>query len=377
MSSRKPAVAVLLCIAAALVAGPYAVRTTARAGDADTAVARSLVDSGRDAFAKKRYDEALALFEKALAERPDYGDAAYWQGQTFEKIGRPSDALAAYRVFLEIHAARSEPSREDAALAAKVEKLVEKLAAAERELDALNARFVERVLAFAEARVETDPRLAREAVDTALRVAPESEAALALRDTLGGGADEGGEAGLGTPPAGPFARFALEPWHDLIAKKSMGTSFARYEDGAMLVDTQGGSVSKCVDRIRTGPRFVYEADFRVLEVHADTWLVGLAFAHDGQHFYAAFTQAPQAVLTRNDLGGGLQELDHHPMKPLALNRWHRLALRVDGAKLSVWLDGEVVLNVTVDDPNDLQGELGIFQQRCKAQYRLLRAAVMK
>ncbi len=44
----------------------------------------------------KRFDEALASYEQALAMRPDYAEALSHRGATLHELRRFKDALASY-----------------------------------------------------------------------------------------------------------------------------------------------------------------------------------------------------------------------------------------------------------------------------------------
>jgi tetratricopeptide (TPR) repeat protein len=345
----------------------------------DDAVAKALFDSGKDAFAKRRYEDAVALFRRALAESGERLEAAYWQAQAHEKLGQTKDALAAYREFLALHKGATSLGQADkahAALARKAEQAVEKLGAAERELDALNSGAVAKLLDFARARREVHPALARDALRRVLVLDPEHPEAAQLLSELGGPGSA--EAPVGTPPPGPFERLAKGPWQDCIADRTFGTKSATYAGGLMTVDTKSGSILVPVERLRTGERFVAEADFRVTEAHETSWLVGFAVGWGKPEFYSTFAQRGQVVINRGHAQRGpVEDVDTHPMKPLDPRRWHRLGVRVEGRAMVVWFNGEVVVRTEVSDAQALQGDLALFVQRCKAEFRLLRVAPLE
>ena len=324
----------------------------------EDAVARSLFDSGKAALSKKKYDEAIRFFQKALDESDLLIEASYWEAQAHEKLKQSSAALTAYRRFLSGYTekqALAEVTKTETALEAKAKKRVEKLAAGERALDALQKTFVDKLMLFAVANENDDPGVARDALRHILSIDPDHADARDKWTALGGKDDEGGVAEAGPPPPGPFARLKTKPWHDLIARKSLGTKNSVYRDGTMFVDTKGGKVMTPVERIRTGSRYVVDLDFRVLEEHETTWLTGVVVGWEGEEFYGAFTQRGQVVINRGDARTGPQEdVDFHPMKPIDPKRWHRLSLRVEGNTLVVWFDGEVVCH------RDLGGDVGLL-----------------
>jgi len=67
----------------------------------------------------KRYPEAIAAYKQAIALKPDYAEAYYSMGLTYEVMGRDPDAIAAYRNVVRIDS-RAE-------LAAKAAREIERL----------------------------------------------------------------------------------------------------------------------------------------------------------------------------------------------------------------------------------------------------------
>ncbi len=143
----------------------------------------------------------------------------------------------------------------------------------------LQQAFVTKLMAFADNHADDDPAVARDALERVLVIDPEHPDARRRFGEFGGGDDtgrDGGGAGAPVPkaPPGPFERLRKGPWHDLLARKSLGTKSATYgPGGSMFVDAAGGSIMTPTERIKTGERFVVEIDFRVLEEHQRSWLL--------------------------------------------------------------------------------------------------------
>jgi tetratricopeptide (TPR) repeat protein len=346
-------------------------------------VARALFDSGKQSLSKRRYAEAVRFFRKALDESSDLIVAAYWEAQAHEKLKSTSAALAAYRRYVSLYLekkALDEVSKSETALHGKAGGRIEKLAAGERALADLQSAFVTKLIAFADNHEADDPGVARDALKAVLSIDPGHPDARSRWEDLGGGDDEGdgGVAPATKAPPGPFERLRKGPWHDLIANKSLGTNLPKYEGGSMIVDAKGGKILRPTERIKTGERFVVDMDFRVLQEHESSWLVGIVVGWEGEEFYSAFTQRGQVVLNRGHAKQGpLEDIEQHPMKPIDPKRWHRLSVRVEGRAMVVWFDGDVVCRTEVDDPKALQGEICLFHQRCKAEYRLLQSAELE
>ncbi len=91
---------------------------------AEDAVARSLLDSGKAALGKRRYDDAVRFFRKALDDSSELIEAAYWEAQAHEKCKRTSQALAAYRRYVALFRekkALDEVSKGETSLAGKAQ----------------------------------------------------------------------------------------------------------------------------------------------------------------------------------------------------------------------------------------------------------------
>ncbi|OUL27673.1 hypothetical protein BV372_25530 [Nostoc sp. T09] len=62
----------------------------------DSQIAQDFVNEGNDLGASKRYKEAIASYDKAIALKPDDADAWYGRGFALNELQRYSDALVAY-----------------------------------------------------------------------------------------------------------------------------------------------------------------------------------------------------------------------------------------------------------------------------------------
>ena len=371
---RAAASASALAVALAVLAG-VAVPPPTHAQEIDR-VAATLLDSGREALSKRDYDAAIEFFDKALEEDGKAVEAVYWKAQALEKLGRRRDALVAYRGFLSlVEAGGAASAKSHADLVTKAEAREKRLGEGERALDRLNAAFAKKVLAFARKHAEDDPALARRAAQAAVAADPSHSEAADLLAELGGAE---GDDGDGPPPEGPFKRFVDGDWHDFIARKTLGTDRPEYVDGRMSLNVSGGKLLGTTERVRLAKGYLFESYFRIQETHARGWLTGLAFARGGDEFWVAMYKQGQLILNRGSTSRGpIEDVDDHPLPAQRIGTWHRLGVRVDGARIQVWLDGRIVIDHDTEDPESTVGDLALFQQRCSAEYRLLRAGRAK
>jgi hypothetical protein len=227
-------------------------------------------------------------------------------------------------------------------------------------------------MAFAKEQFLRDPGVSVAALDALLAVRPDHAEALRLREKLGG------PAGAAEPVApkeaaatGPF-RDVLS-WTDLLADRTFKSESIQYEAGVMVVDTKGGAVISPGRSVDTGGSFAYETEFRVTDVHERGWLVGLNVAGRRGAFISAFANIGRVVLLNAPSADAQAEVASFDMPPLETGAWHRLGVVVKGAELEVWFDGKKVIEWAEPGGQDLVGEIGIFQQRCRTERRLFRA----
>lgn len=349
-----------------------------QAQDGDAAVAAALLKSGKASLRKKQYQEAITFFDKALAEHDSVIEAHFQKAFAFEKLARPKDALASYRSFVELCRAKdAAASKEELALLKRATKRVDALAAGERELRKLEDRFVADVLGFAKKHADKDPHVSIRALRAALAARPDHEDARDLLEELGGDVDPGAEDD-GTGGSGPFAKLDVAEWIDFVGLQAFPSKRrAVYEDGVARLEVEGGVIMDFPEARDDAGRFVLEMEYRVTAEHERGWAVGWTFGGRDGGFYGAFAQRSSIDFVQNHAGGARNQLGDHPMRPIALDSWHRLDVKVEGATMEVWYDGKRVFRDTDDDRSHLKGDVGIFHQRCTAEYRVARMGILE
>jgi tetratricopeptide (TPR) repeat protein len=360
---------VVAALVAVLAWIPFPETARIRAGDA--AVARTLLETAKKSYNGRKYDEAVALFRKAFDEDNDLIEAVYWIGATHDKRKDDAAALTAYREFLALCDARNsfldgEPKK----LRPAAERRLDVLAAGEKEFRKLEDKAVADLLAFAESRFVRDPSIATEAVKHILMWRPDHAAAASLLEKLGGPAAKSpGSAGPGV--VGPFA--AVKVWRDLLRDRTITASAITYSDDLMVIDTKGGSKITPSRPVPVGDLFCYEVEFRVAEAYESSWLSGMTFGEAQGQFLSVFLQKGQVALIDAADGRGNRELETRPLKPIEVGEWHRLGVVVRGPSVEVWLDGKALFEKRIEGRENLRGDIGIFQQRCRTERRVFRA----
>ncbi len=339
----------------------------APAGDA--AVARTLLETGKKAVHGRKYEEGVAILRKALQEDPDLSEAAYWIAVARERDKDDAGALAGYREFLGILDRRGSPTAEEQRLRALAEKRLDALAAGEKELKKVEDRYVDDLLAFARDRLAKDPAAALRALDRVFEVRPAYPAAASLHEKITGKPYGGGDPGA----PGPFARVAA--WTDMIRERTiLDDRNISYAGELMVVDIKGGSRLGPDRPVDVGTAFAYETEFRVTETYETGWCAGISFAENGDEWVSAFLRGAQLIVSRaSKREPGHTDLANRAVPATDRDTWHRLGVVVRGSSWELWYDGKKVAEDRVQYRPDLGGEIGIWQQGCRAERRILRA----
>ena len=335
----------------------------------DPVVARTLLESGRKAVAARKYDEAVPLLRRAQAEDPGLAEAVYWIGVVSDRQKDDAGSLAAYREYLALLEARGgEGSAEEKKLRSLAEKRVDVLAAGEKELRKLEERVVDELMDFARLRSSRDPGIALQALERLLSGRPDHDAALTLREKLGG---KPRPAKIAAAGAGKEIA-AVRIWLDFLADRTISGEHIRYEGNLMEVDTKSGTKILPKRPLDLGEAFAFEMEVRAAEVYDSGWLTGLTFADASPNFLAAFFQRSRIVLLAASETGSASEVAVHEMPAVDPAVFHRFGIVVRGKDLEIWLDGSIAMTHRFTDRPGLKGEIGIYQQGCRTERRVFR-----
>ncbi len=359
----------------ALLAG-LSQATTRQAG-ADPAVAQILIEQGRKAITQRNFAEAVQRLERACTEDPAQIEALYLLGTVYEKTKEPSKALAAYRSFRDLGAEQARVGALDKRLQPLQKKAQERiglLGKGEAELEALQGGFAQKVLAFARSAAKDDPDLCQHALTRLLEVSPGQAEAQELLGRLGG------EAKAAPGDKAPIP--GITRWTDLIATRALlAGDRVTYGDIPLVIDAEGGSIFWTEEGVRAEEPAVLEIEFRCAKAHASGWLVGVAFGRGTEaegrqdEFVTVFAQDSK-VVTVLGTGGRQVDLGTTVVPPLG-DRWHRLAAGMEQGKVRVFFDGKRLASLSVSGRDALDGEIGVFHQRCRAEFRVLRLGSAK
>jgi tetratricopeptide (TPR) repeat protein len=347
---------------------------------ADPEVARLIFKSGKDALAKKQWDEAVTKFERALAEDATLTESVYWAALALDKKGALVEAQARYRAFRKAARAKAGgPSKEEAPLLKKADGRLQDLAPAEEELLRLQEAFVAQVLAFARSNALGDRALANRAIAAAKAADPESADASALQGELARAAGPAAAPSAKDDRPVPPAFKKVPAWTDHLAAKGFGSPEGwNYEGDHLQIDVMAGTTYWLDTPQRQGPRYAYEIEARALEAKQELWAVGVSFGdNEGTAFVAFLTGVGTVVLIQTQEEKGHRQIAAADVDEPGLNTWHHLGVLVDKNRIEVWLDAKKVLTHTAPESANLGVNLGIFHQRSRVEIRRLRHGALE
>lgn len=336
---------------------------------------RALMKLGRAALEKGKADDAAAKFRSATSEDKDAPDAWAWLGQALEKTGDKTGAVTAYRSSVLTMKERERAGAASLELRDTVKRSVvrlEALAPGETELRRVMEIHVAELLTLARSAGAKDPATAKRCVEAALEIAPADPAVHALAESMGivargAGIPEGEKA-----PDGKASR-----WDDLIARKALDSPRATYDAAIVTYEIRDkGEVVWAKPSSEVTQRFALELELRVVERTANNAHAGWAFCRTGEHFFAAFLTATEVVLAECT-GGQTSYLEHvSAPEPKGKPTWRRVTVSVEGPRrITVAVDGKLLVIHKMTDDLEPGGEIGVWTQSCKVEYRKLRVGV--
>jgi len=342
---------------------------------ADAEAAKEFLKLGKAAVRKKKFSDAISRFEKALEEDPSLIEAQYWIAVALDRDGDKNGAIQAFRDFLARYGekkAKGLASRGETKLERLGRKRLNVLAIWEAKFEKIEKTFISDLIKFARKYSATDSASAVKALKVLLEICPGHADAQAFLQRLGGaGPEEPVESEAGPEIAAPFRK--AHSWKDLLGLKIFRAKEKWTFEGKTLVgDLQDGMVFLPNTVIMSGSAYAVEIEARQLTEYHRGWLIGFIFGNRKGEFLSAFFQKTQLVL-HQELASGGTDLDKVAIPPIDPKAWHRLGAIVRGNSIEVWFDGKHILSGTHPTRSDLNGEIGLFQQRCKAQYRVIRS----
>src|SRR5688572_8544540 len=295
--------------------------TLAAPARADDVVARSLLETGKDAFAKKNYDEAIRVLERARIEAPAIAESAYWIAASRERLSQTTAAVAAYRLFRAVASATPPTARGkvDADLLRKTQARLLVLAPGEAEDERLRSQFASEMMALSRASPSKDPAAAALGLAMLLRAEPERDDVRDLLDAATASLLDKGQTLL------PTALRKIERWQDPIGAQTYGVLHNwKYEPPGLVADTHERQLTGAPDPIVVGTSFAIDMEMRIPVIYGPLWAVGFGLVHAKDRLLEVVLSEKRVRVVLGSAGGGGQVLSDLDTAKIDPAEWHRL-----------------------------------------------------
>jgi hypothetical protein len=337
------------------------------AGDRD--VALFLLKKAEKAYRAKDYEQAAATFKRARAEFTPLPEAAWGLGQALEKLEREAEALAAYRLCAEEVGAADKPSAKWKGLARRANAADARLRRRFAELDRLNRAFIDDCLRFGIAHVKTDPRWARTAFETVLKLDPTHRDARRHLDKVGKLTTPGGRktTGAGKTWGTPLIR------RDDLAGWSPGIqapwSCAKGVVVGDVADRQGKI--NWVDDVELTGRYELRVRMRVVRSGGGGRTYGLLVGNGSSYWHCFFIEDDNDMVLVEFDDGRHRHLKDAILRDFDPQRWNTLRLAVDRGSLRVYLNQKKLYDHDADERDAFDGKVGLFAQNGRFEFKEL------
>jgi tetratricopeptide (TPR) repeat protein len=340
-------------ILAAVVLGPGA------SGDAD--VAKLLFKKAEKAARAKKYDEAAALFKRALDEHSPYPEAAFGLAIALEKHGKTEEALAAYLRCRDEIAGMKSPSRKVKAMDGKALKAIKKLGAGYAELQDIDRAFVKECLGIGKRNLRSNPPWAKRAFETVLAIDPQNKLALSYMERLSG---VSGPAAIQRPFAPLLEDDGMGKWNP-GARGPWSCS-----GGVLTGDTSDLKGHANIFKERLEGTYSFRASFRVTRASGAKRTHGIFFGDKTDRTVWAFIISwdDEVVLSRWRGSDHVEER----MKILTKfdpEKWHTLQVDVTPGKVECLIDGREMFELAEQPAKTFDGTPLIFIQDMRVEIR--------
>jgi hypothetical protein len=319
----------------------------------DPALAKFLLQHGKEALQKGDAAGALSKFEKAREEDPELVEVVYWQGAAREARNDPAGAIADYRAFVEQISKQETPAKDLLALQKKAQARLLVLDAARVEIDKAHATFGDQMVELARSKRETNPDLAVRALKLVLAVHPDhAEAARLLAELVGD-----------VPGKGTLLAGLGKEW-DLIASHGMGMNDGwTYGAGRLDLRVGKGALIIVPAEYDSGPTYAVEA---VIERAAPpqpggTTVFGMVFGWVAKNGFALML-VDNRMLIETFAASNHSGLAEKAIPPWSPGERRKITARVRGTRIEAFMDDKKMLDVQAPGRSHLAGNIGVVNE---------------
>ena len=336
------------------------------AGDRD--VALFLLKKAEKACRAKDYEEAAATFKRARAEFTPLPEAAYGLGRALEKLEREAEAIAAYRLCAEEVDAADKPSARWQGLARRANTAVTRLRRRFAKLDRLNRAFIADCLKFGIAHLKTDPRWARTAFETVLKLDPTHKDARRYLEktgkvtTPGGGKTTGAGKTWGTPL---IRGDDLEGWSPGIRPPWTCANCV------VVADVGNPGHINWVNDVELTGRYEVRVRMRVLRSGGTRWTLGLLIGNGKDYWHNFFVKNDNGMVLDEFDAGNVRPVKDAILRDFDPHQWNTLRVAVDHGSLRVFMNKKKLFEYDADERDTFDGNVALFAQNGRVEFKEL------
>jgi hypothetical protein len=347
-------------------AGPLVVviALAARAGDPD--VARLLCQKAQKAYRARQYEEAEKNYRRAIAENPPCPEACYGLAETLEKLERIGDALATYRRCVDGIMATPKPSSRLKSLKSRAGRAIKRLRKRFSDLEELDRNFIQQCMRFGIRNKKKNPGAARRAFAWVLLIDPYHKEAKKLLETV---CDSPSQSESPPPPKGKklLRDDDLDDWNPGL------TEFWRCKGRVLTGDSaeHSGHIN-WFEKERFKGSFTIQMEFRLLR-GGTRRTCGLFFGnkHGKDRWWGLLvTRADELILVESRPSNHTTKKEHI-LRGFVPKDWNTLRVTMRPGRAVVSFNGEETFRHDSEDGDDFNGEVGVFVQDARVEYRNL------
>lgn len=329
----------------------------------DREVAEFLFSKGQKALRAKQFEEAEANFRRAIEEDSPYPEASYGLGQALEKLDRGGDACQAYRECIAAIDSLDEPSGKQKSIASRAARALKKIRREFAALDKLNKGYVRDFIALGKKHMKANPRWSRRAFEAVLALDPGNKIATSYLAKLPGG--ESPAKASGKSWGKPVIR------KDSLGNWQPGASNEWSIRGTVITGdstAQNGHINWLENAPLTGDYSV-QVRFRLVRDGGERRTIGVFVSPGNNNWWSMmFEGAGDLVLIRTE-GERNSSTAVRSLGRVDWEKWHTFRLHVKGEVARMEFDGKEVLEYEFNRNQQFRGQLGLFFQCAKVEYK--------
>ncbi|MBI5778026.1 MAG: tetratricopeptide repeat protein [Planctomycetes bacterium] len=331
-------------------------------GFSDEAMAKAFLAKGDEAMKQKKYDQALELYQKAVAEAPNLPEAYLKIGETYFKLNDLPKGRTALKKCITLIDETPKPSEDLVKLRKRADEMLVNSDVFRKGYRALRLEYAKELMAFVKKVQPKDNGLAESALKRVIAIEKNDEASKMLEDLR--------------------KNRIITTWTPLVNVSDM-TRWFWYEpeewvaeNDELTCDTQGIACSVNGDGWGKD-KYKVSVEFRVLKTYTPQYSAGLAIAWaKGYKSVVIQGEGTLALMSYglSNAAGDSRKNEILKAEPLAgvlqKDDWNKLMVDVAGQNLKAYLNDKLIIDYKCAD--SLEGGIGLTGETGRFLFRNLK-----